>query len=625
MLYSLPPALKATRDHINQPKLIDLQPLLSRSAGRFLAEHLTYPVEKLLSVHFLNTLYAHIAPHTPAPVFFHKCLEQLRIRYACVAEQLQHIPQEGPVVVVANHPFGGLEGLILGALLTQRRNDVKYLGNYLLQHIAALRDWVIPVDPFGHTSAIATNAGGLKTAMRWVQRGGMLITFPAGEVSHLHWQQGLVTDVMWSTHVGAIVRYARAAVVPIYFSGRNSVLFQGLGLLHRRFRTMLLAHELANKCHKTFPVVIGKALPWSKLRHWPSAETLMAHVRLVTYCLDKKTPALRPRQAIFTKTAPSLSEQRHCGPPASPAVLTLEIGNLPDIQRLVEAGEFVVYLAQATQIPAVLQEIGRLREVTFRSIGEGTGKTVDLDRFDRHYLHLFLWHTTTSQVVGAYRLGLTDVILQQHGVRGLYTNTLFRFHPTFFARMPGAIELGRAFIRVEYQRQYGCLGLLWKGIGAFLVRQQRYTRLFGPVSISQEYHATSQNLMVQFLQEHKRHAELAAYVTPRHPYHGQPPAGLDVRSLRACIRNVDDMTRLIEDIEESKSLPTLLHYYLHLGATLLGVNVDKHFSNVIDGLILVDLTTTQTKLLRRFLGQESCTVFTNPSGAAAVPPRAGAL
>lgn len=474
MLYSPWSSQKAVNDQIYHPKLIDLQHLLSRSTGRFLAESLSYPVEKLLSIHFLNEIYAHIAHNTPEPVFFQKCLEHLRIRYGCAAEQRQHIPMEGPVVVIANHPFGGLEGLILGALLTQRRSDMKCLGNYLLRHIAARRDWIIPVDPFGHAAAITTNACGLKTAMRWVKHGGMLVTFPAGEVSHLHWQRGLITDVMWSAHIGAIVRYAQAIVVPIYFPGRNSLLFQGLGLLHRRLRTMLLAHELANKCRKTFPVVIGKALPWRKLTHWPSAEALMAHVRIITYCLAKKTPVVQPRQAIFTKASQQPSAQRPMAPPVSPAALTLEIGNLPDIQRLVESGEFVAYLAQAPQIPAVLQEIGRLREVTFRSIGEGTGKAVDLDRFDRHYLHLFLWHTTANQVVGAYRLGLTDVIL-------------------------------------------------------------------------------------------------------------------------------------------------------HLGATLLGVNVDKQFANVIDGLILVDLTMTHAKFLRRFLGQESCTVLTNPSQTAVVPSGASAL
>jgi putative hemolysin len=337
----------------------------------------------------------------------------------------------------------------------------------------------------------------------------------------------------------------------------------------------------------------------------------MTHLRLATYCLDRG-------YGQEQRWRPVWSRQRLSVPVAAPlavSALAREVAALPAEHCLVPAEEFAVYLAPAAQIPAILQEIGRLRELTFRAVKEGSGNAVDLDRFDPYYEHLFVWNTRRAEVVGAYRLGRTDVICQQHGPHGLYTSTLFRFKPAVLRHLANAIELGRAFVRAEYQRQYGCLWLLWRGIAAFLVRHRQYTRLFGPVSISQDYHEVSKNILIQFLRDHRLHAELARYVSPRSPYRGRRLLRPELQALCASLHSLDDVSWLIAAVDDGKDIPVLLRYYLGLGATLLGFNRDKHFANVIDGLILVDVTRTDPRLLRRVMGQEGFALYTAHHGS----------
>jgi hypothetical protein len=229
-----------------------------------------------------------------------------------------------------------------------------------------------------------------------------------------------------------------------------------------------------------------------------------------------------------------------------------------------------------------------------------------LDHFDAHYIHLFLWNHTTSEVVGAYRLGLVDRILEDFGPKGLYTNTLFRFKPDFMSRLPPAIEFGRSFIRPEYQKKFNCLVLIWRGIGQFIRRHPRYQVLFGPVSISRDYHSVSRMLLVRFLKENRFDHSLSAYVAPRQPYRSPSVGWLDEKALKAAFRDIEDVAFLISEIErDGKGVPVLLKHYLKLNAKLLGFSVDKAFSDVVDGLLMVDLRATDAKIVNRFIGSRT--------------------
>ncbi len=596
-------------------KLFDLKRGATHPLHRGLMTILASPLEKNLMLTRINEVYARIARDQKPTHFFNKCLEHFNFRYAISEADLRKIPETGPLVTVGNHPFGGLEGIILGGILARVRPDVKVLGNYLLQRLAEIRDQVIPVDVFGHPASRPANARALKEAIRWVEQGGALVTFPAGEVSHLYWSRGEVTDSPWNPHIGGIIRHARSQALPVYFPGKNSLLFQVMGLLHPLLRTALLPRELVKKSSQTIELFVGKPIPWKTLAAFGADEEIIQHLRASTYFLQNRArqtrryfPAISFLGARHRKIEPII-------PPVPTDQLQADIRRLPAEARLATAGDFTVFIAAAEQIPNLLREIGRLRETTFREVREGTGQALDLDEFDPHYLHLFLWNNPAAELAGAYRLGLTDVILQQRGPAGLYTSTLFRFKAGFLDQLAKAIELGRSFIASKYQKEYSCLALLWKGVGQFIIRNPRYTILFGPVSISDDYHALSKRLIVQFLRQNKLDKELARYVQPRTPCRFGRIKPLRARSLRALPRDIDDVSLLISEIEQDgKGIPILLRHYLRLNAAFLCFNVDTKFSNVVDGLMRVDLTKTDHRLMRRFMGDEGFQIYARHNG-----------
>lgn len=271
-----------------------------------------------------------------------------------------------------------------------------------------------------------------------------------------------------------------------------------------------------------------------------------------------------------------------------------------------------------------MREIGRLREITFRAGSEGTGKASDIDQFDAHYLHLFIWNEDKSEVVGAYRLGLTDEILTKQGIKGLYTSTLFRYGQRFLDKISPALELGRSFVRVEYQKNYVPLLLLWKGICQIVATNPKYRYLFGPVSINKDYSGASSQLIVSFLKMTSYVPSLAKYVRPKTPLRSEPVAGWNAATALSFVRDIDDVSELIAAIGEPetaqpgqaelstpKAVPVLLKQYLRLGGKLIGFNIDHSFGDCLDGLILVDLTITEPSLLRRYMGKEGVEAFYN--------------
>jgi len=339
----------------------------------------------------------------------------------------------------------------------------------------------------------------------------------------------------------------------------------------------------------------------------PSMESFPRLARAVEQGLRRVLGGIGQGRAPGTRGAPT--EHLPVVPAIPQTLLKAEVEALPAGQRLVASGHFLVQYAHAEQIPWCLQEIGRLRELTFRAAGEGTGKSSDVDLFDAYYLHLFVWDAQAQSIVGAYRMGLTDEILARYGKRGLYTQSLFRYGPRLLHTINPAIELGRSFVRVEYQRSFSALLLLWRGIGRFLLRSPHYAVLFGPVSISSSYAPLSRQLMVDYLKANNIEAELARHVKPRRPFRGRRPTVWDEVEL-ANLKDIEDLSRAIARIEcDNKGVPILLKQYLKLGGRLLGFNADEQFSDALDGLIMVDLRASEPRVLARYMGEDGATAF----------------
>lgn len=583
-------------------------------------------LERLLAFPALNSLHADIAGRGAERPFCERSIESLGVRIDVDEADFARIPRSGPLIVVSNHPYGGLDGIVLGALLQRVRPDVRLFANYLLRMIPEMHDVSIFVDPFGGVEATSRNLRGTRAAIRWVRDGGVLGVFPAGEVSHLTLQRRTVTDPPWSHTVARLVAATGAAVMPIFFHGENSKLFQAAGLIHPRLRTMLLPRELLRRRQQPVRIEIGSVIPNERLARVldnasKAGDSRDHGVAEVTEYLRVRTYILRgraePASAIAGASGRGASMTAAPPQPDEPIVPALpaaeveaEIAGLPAEQCLAQSGELHAWIGTAAELPRVMRELGRLREKTFRLVGEGTGKAIDLDRFDQHYLHLFIWHRTQRKIAGAYRLGPTDEILRRDGVRGLYTSTLFDYQPRLLEQIGPALEMGRSFIVPEFQRDYTPLLLLWKGIGEFLVRNPRYRRLFGPVSVSDEFHTMTKQLLMTFLRAHSFDDGLAALVAPRNPPRTIPFRDADPRRLATLVQDMSDVEELVREIESNRrSVPVLLRQYLRLNAKLLGFNIDPQFGDVLDGLVLVDVPAMDRPLLNRYLGRDGAAAY----------------
>lgn len=526
-------------------------------------------------------------------------LQALQVKFVLDPQHLGRIPRSGPAVVVANHPYGGLEGLFLIAALLKHRSDMRLIANRLLDRIPELRSAIIPVDAFGGARAAKSNMRGLRQALQHVRSGGLLVLFPSGTVSHLHLTAGRVCDPPWSAAAARLLRMCGCPVTPIHFGGSNGAIFQTLGLLHPRMRTALLSRELLNKRNRTIPVTVGRAIAAQRIAELKDDAALASFLRLSTY-------ALEAHSVMRLKAARQLTP---IAEPVPARLLEAEIECLEPEQVLAASAETCVVFARAAQIPWALREIGRLREVTFRAVGEGTGRDRDLDRYDEHYVHLIAWHRGRREIAGAYRVGHVDEILVRAGRPGLYTHSLFSYGDAFLRALGPALELGRSFVSPSYQKTFGTLLLLWKGIAQYVCRHPRYHVLFGPVSVSADYQPHSHALLVDFLQRCCYDARLAQLIRPRRPFkrtHSLAALSGDL----ARLGDLEAISSLVEEIEpDGKGLPILLRQYLKLGARLVSFNVDTCFGDVVDGMIVVDLLRTDERALQKYMGREQAAAF----------------
>ncbi len=565
--------------------------------------------EKLLLLDRLRELYQKIRSTEGRPVL-ESLLNELQISYEADPEDLAGVPKTGPVVVVANHPFGLLEGAILGAMLPRIRPDVKIMANYLLAGLPEVEKHCIFVDPFKGPGSAAINSRALRRAISWLKSGGMVVIFPAGEVSHWKLNSGEIADPEWSDTASRLVRMTGASVVPVFFKGSNSIPFHLLGMFHPRLRTIRLPKELLNKTGKSVEVRIGTVIPHKAVADISGDRDATSYLRWRTYLLAKRG---EPEMRLVPRMIRSVVPKKPLEPiaPETPKEAVMDdIEHLDPEQCLAESNEFAVYLAAADQLPYVLPELGRLREIAFRQVGEGTGKSTDLDSFDAYYLHLFVWNKADRELVGAYRVGRTQEILGRLGPKGLYTSTLFHYDPRFFYRIGPSLELGRSFIRPEYQRQHQPLFLLWKGLGAFVARNPETPVLFGAVSISNDYNPASRRLLAHFLERHSREEDLAKLIRPRRAFRPVLDRDLDSHVIGSLLPDLDSLSIPISDMEsDGKGLPILLKQYMKLGGKLLGFNVDPDFSEALDGLVLVDLRYTDPVVLQRYMRAEGAEAF----------------
>ncbi len=534
-------------------------------------------------------------------------LDAMNVKYRIHAASENPIPKEGPVIVVANHPFGGVEGVALIALMEKLRPGSMVMANYILAMIPELRKYIFFVDPFGGAEAKKANLKTMKACLKWLEDGNALGVFPAGEVSSIDLKAGFVRDNVWSTTIAKMARRSNATIVPLYFSGNNGFWFNLAGLIHPRLRTLLLPKQLVNKKNRTLEVEIGSPITPHEYEAYDTDEKLTEFMRLRTYILGERAKA-RERAALAATKAESAQcvKQEPVVDAVEPGLLASEVAKLPEEAHLFDAEGFSVYCAETPHIPNVLREIGRLREITYRSVGEGTNSSIDLDEYDQYYRHLFIWNSEKNEIVGAYRIGIADEIVKERGVKGLYTHTCFDYDEALIDKLNPAIELGRSFVRQEYQKAYSSLMLLWKGLLTFVALNPKYKSFFGPVSISNDYEIASRGMMMRSVEKASFNGELAPLAKPRCAPKPIKKSEWLLPQYDDFFTDLDQVSKMVQEVElDQKSIPLLLRQYTKMNGKIFCFNVDPAFNFCVDGFIAVSVPSVDPRMLKRYMGAEA--------------------
>ncbi|MGY4536718.1 putative hemolysin [Mucilaginibacter sp. UYNi724] len=551
---------------------------------------------ELMKINQVNDLFAQAQPKQ-GPEFVDAILKGCGIEIEFDERELRHIPKDGAFIAIANHPYGGIEGLILLKILTMARPDAKLMANFLLKKIPNLSDYFIAVNPFEnveHSSSIS----GLKNTLALLNNGTPIGIFPAGEVSTFKLEKREITDRLWHPVVGKIIAKAKVPVVPIYFHGNNGLLFNLLSMIHPALRTAKLPSELFNKQGQTIKLRIGKPIKIEDIPDNNNSAKILNFLRAKTYALgaglDEEKKLFNPRNLFKIKKLPEAIV-----PETSAAKLEKEVDGLRENYKVWTEKYYEVYITPTSQIPTVIREIGRLREITFREVGEGTNKATDLDEYDIYYHHLFIWDTEAKRIVGAYRIGLGDEIFYGVGKKGFYINELFKIKEQFTPVLKKSLELGRSWIRKEYQLKPLPLFLLWKGILKFVIDNPRYRYLIGPVSISNSFSQFSKSLIVDYINRNHFDHEMAQYVKPRKKFKVNFE-NIDTDLLMSAGDSFKGLDNLISEVEtHNMKVPVLLRQYLMLNANIISFNIDPKFADCLDGFLVLDLEKVPQDILEK--------------------------
>ncbi|WP_435254026.1 GNAT family N-acyltransferase [Tenacibaculum sp. A30] len=541
---------------------------------------------KVLRISKANEVYNKHKHKKDLP-FLNGLLDEFQIEFEIPEEDLKRIPKEGPFITISNHPLGGIDGILLLKLLLEHRADYKIIANFLLHRIEPLKPYVMPVNPFENHKDAKSSVAGVKNALLHLREGKPLGLFPAGEVST--YRDGkLMVDKEWEQGAVRLIKKAKVPVIPIYFHAKNSQLFYTLSKISDTLRTAKLPSELLSQKNRVIKVRIGKPISVKDQDAYPEIPEFYQFLRRKTYMLanpyEKASQKILSTQNLkIPKKAKNITSQK------SPELFRKEVDALREKgSRLLESKNYEVFFATAKEIPNILHEVGRLREITFREVGEGTNKPIDLDRFDKYYHHLFLWDNDQKKLVGAYRMGLGKDIFKKHGINGFYIQTLFRIEPELYPMMEKTIEMGRAFIIKEYQQKPMPLFLLWKGIVHVTLRYPEHKYLMGGVSISNQFSEFSKSLMIEFMKSHYYDPYVAQYIHPKKEFKVKLKDADKDFVFDATEADMQKFDKLIDELEPGElRIPVLIKKYVKQNARLVAFNVDPKFNNAIDGLMYI--------------------------------------
>ena len=561
---------------------------------------LKYPivsaVMRLAKINKVNDLYDKIKD-LEGQEFFDKLLGELNVKYLAFQEDLAKIPKTGPFILVSNHPLGALDGVIMCKILTEIRPDFKVMGNFLLTKIKPMEPYVISVNPFEKRKEAYSSMSGMREALKHLSEGGCLGIFPAGEVSNKNNEYNEILDKEWQEPALKLIKKAQVPVVPMYFHAKNSKLFYNVSKIHPDLQTLMIPAEMVNKREKPIKIRIGRPVTPKILNEYETPKELGEFLRKKVYMMksyfeDRKSVAefLKVKNLNISPKEEVVVQNIIDETPLAEILADRENLRKKEGKMLFSNGDYEVYFKKFDEIPAMMREIGRQRELTFRAVGEGTNLPFDLDEYDKHYHHLILWDNVAQKIAGAYRMALGSEVMKKYGIKGFYTNSLFDFDQELQPFFKKVIEMGRAYISLEYQQKPLPLFLLWRGIVHVCLRNPEHKFLMGGVSISNRFSDFSKSLMIEFMRSHYFDPVVAQYVHPKNDY----KVYLSERDKSLFFEGLDDdlnkFDKLIDDFEPEMRLPVLIKKYIKQNAKVVAFNVDPNFNDAIDGLMYIRIS-----------------------------------
>ena len=547
----------------------------------FLKKSLFKIAKKIVHEDSINQFLAQNA-HLKGFEFVDAVLDFFDFDYTVSSSDLQNIPTSGKVVIIANHPLGGLDALCLLRLISQVRQDIKIIANDFLAGFDALNSLIITIDNY----KAQQSKSDIKKIYEALKNEEAVIIFPAGEVSRAT-PKG-IKDPVWSKGFLNFAQNTNAPILPIFLDAKNSKTFYTISVINKTFSTLLLSHEMFNKKSKRINIKVGQIIPNENIAPKGIDKKFLLNL------YRKHLYSLKKGKKSFFETQSAIAH------PVSRIDLLNELKKSKLIGQTTDGKK--IYLYDYTEDSIVLKELGRLRELSFRKVGEGVNKKRDTDKYDIYYQHIILWDENDLEIVGSYRIGNSDFIFKNIGVKGFYSNNLFKYNEEFTPYLKNSIELGRSFVQPKYWGTRA-LDYLWYGIGAYLKNNPHIKYMFGPVSMSATFPSIAKDIMIFYYSHY--YGQTEALIEPKVPYS------------YACnlsdIKEVFDLNDKKKDFKFLKStlanigysVPTLYKQYSEIaedgGVKFLGFNVDNNFADCIDGFILVEVAKIKDSARQRYI------------------------
>lgn len=545
----------------------------------------------ILKLNKLNNFYTDVY-NDELDCLIDNALAKNNINLIVAQNDINNIPETGPIIILFNHPYGGFDALIAMKTVLSRRKDAKFMANFIISRIEPMKQYIFEVNPFEDFKSAYSSIAGIKKMYKHLEQGNAVCIFPAGEVSTKYKNKKVVEDRKWNIAIMKFIHKTKVPVVSAFISGQNSKMFHRLGKIHPILRTIQLPAELLKKKNCNIIIRYSPPLLPRFIDNIQNHDNLADFLKARTYCLDNtnNTKTFQPSNIQETKIIEATNND----------LIINEIKQITNTDLLFSTESYHCFLSEYKNIPNIFHEISRLREITFREVGEGTGKEFDADNYDTYYKHLFIWDDKEQKIVGAYRMGFGEEIINEHEKEGFYINTLFNIKENFIPYLKKSIELGRSFIVPDYQRKPLPLFLLWKGIYNVIIKNNKYEYLIGPASISSDYSENAKILLIEYLSRNYMFPNKEQYIANKIPYNYTLNDNHKIL-LEHCGNDMINIDRLLKDIDINNcGVPVLIKKYIQLGGKILTFNVDPDFNFAIDALMLVEINNFSEEVINTY-------------------------